>query len=224
MAKELPFFKFDVSEWMFGRIQKQPDELQGMFINLCCKYWHKLGEYSYESACLDFSQDRLDTLLKSKLIGNEDGYIVIQFLDIQLDECAAASNKQRIKGLKSAQLRAERKLKATTVQPRLESVKPNPTEEKRREEKIGEYPVEISDWIEWGKLIVDGNDQHWHAIRGRKITAAEMDIFLSVAVRCGWKLPSQSAFRVSLKGFKAKDHEKEPVTTYTKGRAFGDGQ
>lgn len=83
----------------------------------------------------------------------------------------------------------------------------------------------VSEMIDWGKLIVEDRDQHWHAMRGRKVTAQEMDVFLSVAVRCGWKITSQSAFRVSLKGFKAKDHEKEQVQPiYTRGRAFGEGQ
>lgn len=215
---------------MFGRIQKQPENVQGMFINLCCKYWHKLGEYSFEDACLDFGADRLAVLLDSKLIGNSEGYLIIKFLDIQLDECAAASNKQRIKGLKSAQLRAERKLQSTTVEQRLKLVQPNPTEEKRREEKIGEWPVEISDdWTIWGNQILNGQDHGWEAMKGRKITAAELDTFLSVAVRNDWTMDTQQKFRISLKGFKAKDHQQlttngAAAVTYTKGRAFGEGQ
>jgi len=139
MAKELPFFKFEISEWMFGRIQKQPAEVQGNFINLCCKYWHKLGEYAYEDACLDFGNTFIDNLILNKLIGVEVGngsYIFIKFLDIQLDECEQSSNKQRIKGLKSAAVRAiRRQQNSTVVQPLLTVVQPNPTEEKRREEK-----------------------------------------------------------------------------------------
>lgn len=136
MAKELPFFKFEISEWMFGRIQKQPLDTQGAFINLCCKYWHKLGEYRVEDAELDFGEEHLSLLLQHKIIGIDQGFIFIKFLDNQLDECQQNSEKQRIKGLKSAEVRANRKQqRSTTVQQRLSPVQPNSTEEKRKEEK-----------------------------------------------------------------------------------------
>lgn len=139
MAKELPFFKFEISEWMFGRIQKQPESIQGMFINLCCKYWHKLGEYKHEDAGLDFGADRIQILIDNRLIGNDDGYIFIKFLDLQLDECEQTSKKNSIKGLKSAEIRRLRKQQSTTVKPQLTAVQPNSTEEKRIEEKRGDY-------------------------------------------------------------------------------------
>lgn len=136
MAKELPFFKFEVSEWVFGRIQKQPLDVQGIFINLCCKYWHKLGELSHEDACLDFGHSHIDALEKAKIIGRDGEFIYIQFLDRQLDECQETSDKNRIAGLLSAAARAKRK--STPVERPLNSVERNPTEEKRREEKIKE--------------------------------------------------------------------------------------
>lgn len=136
MAKELPFFKFEISEWMFGRIQKQPESIRGMFIDLCCKYWHKLGEYLLEDAELDFGSDRIKQLMDVHIIGQESGYLFIKFLDAQLDECAEQSKKNSIKGLKSAKIRASRRQpQLTTVEPQLTTVEPNPTEEKRREEK-----------------------------------------------------------------------------------------
>lgn len=109
------------------------------------------------------------------------------------------------------------------------------TQSKVKESKVKESIVlmpqqknektDVSDWEQWGNLIVADNDAQWHAMRGRKISRQEMDIFLSVAVRCGWTMTTQSAFRISLKGFKAKDHEKEAApVVYTKGRAFGEGQ
>lgn len=58
-------------------------------------------------------------------------------------------------------------------------------------------------WIEWGKLIVQNNDQHWDAMRGRRVTQDEMDAFLSVATRNKWTMNSQNEFRISLKGFNA---------------------
>jgi hypothetical protein len=137
MAKELPFFKFEISEWMFGRIQKQPASIQGVFINLCCKYWHKLGELSFEDACLDFGADNIKLLSENKIIGNDKGYLYIKFLDRQLDECELLSKKNSLKGLKSAEIRAARRqLQSTTVEPQLTGVQPNSTEEKRIEKRI----------------------------------------------------------------------------------------
>ena len=39
MAKELPYFKFFVSEWNDGDITLEDLETQGLFINLCSYYW-----------------------------------------------------------------------------------------------------------------------------------------------------------------------------------------
>jgi len=139
MASKLPFFKFEVSEWMFGRIQKQPLEIQGLFINLCAKYWHKLGDINYDDACLDFGKENISALYNAKIIGNDEDMLVIKFLDDQLSECALNSLKQSEKGIKSAKLKAIRKQQSTTVQPLLTGVQPNSTEEKRREEKREEY-------------------------------------------------------------------------------------
>lgn len=136
MAKEIPWFKFEVSEWAFGRIQKQPEDVQGMFINLCCKYWHKLGDYSKEDALLDFGP-RINNLIDAKIIViNNVDKLCIKFLDQQLDERAQDSAKQRQKGLKSAELRA------TRVQQQSTAVEPSPTEEKRREEKREEERIQ----------------------------------------------------------------------------------
>lgn len=136
MAKELPFFKFEVSEWMFGRIQKQPLEVQGTFINLCCKYWHKLGELSHDDAELDFHKDHIKSLIDCRVIAVDDGYIVVKFLDIQLDERKEVSRISSLKGKKSAELRFNRKqLRSTSVEPDSTDVQPTSTEEKRREEK-----------------------------------------------------------------------------------------
>ena len=151
MAKELPFFKFDISEWMFGRIQKQPLEVQGVFTNLCCKYWHKLGQYTYEDACFDFSKEHIDILVQSRIVKKETAKLSIVFLDQQLDELNEMAKKNSEKGRKSAQLRSTRvepvsttvQPQSTTVEPLLTSVEPqstgvqpDSTEEKRREENI----------------------------------------------------------------------------------------
>ena len=50
MAKELPFFKFNASEWITGNISFESYELQGLFIKLCAEYWNRNNEMTKEDA------------------------------------------------------------------------------------------------------------------------------------------------------------------------------
>jgi len=71
-----------------------------------------------------------------------------------------------------------------------------------------------NNWIEWGKLIVEQNDQHWDAMKGRRISQDEMDSFLSVATRNSWTMKTQNEFRVSLKGFKVTGSQTQQKNKY----------
>jgi hypothetical protein len=150
MARDLPFFKFDISEYMFGRIQRQSMEIQGVFINLCCKYWHKLGDLSAEDASLDYGPEPMKKLLDAKIVHLDGDKIVIRFLDEQLEELDAVSKINAEKGRKSAEIKAlkrqqqptddepettEAQPDSTDVEPLLTASQPDATEEKRREEK-----------------------------------------------------------------------------------------
>lgn len=158
MAKELPYFKFEVSEWMFGRIQKRTPQAQAAFINLCCKYWHKLGQVSLRSAQMDFGLEEITELIDAEIIYNVNGNIAIKFLDEQLGSVKDYLQKQSQKGKLSAEKRRRNKEEAdltdpepelnngsTAVQPVFNSgstsVQPDVNlirEEKRIEEKKGE--------------------------------------------------------------------------------------
>lgn len=117
MAKELPYFKFEPSEWMFGRIQKQPANIVVVFINLCCKYWHELGSLELETVKLDFGDIEIESLVKNKIIIVENGFIRIKFLDRQFDEIDQFSKIQSVRGKLSAEKRS--RIKSTTVEPPL---------------------------------------------------------------------------------------------------------
>lgn len=144
MAKELPFFKFDVTEWSLGRIQKRSPQAQAVFINLCCKYWHKLGEVTIKSAELDYGKNEIAELIEYEIIRIKGDNIAINFLDEQLEERSQHSKSQSVRGKLSAEKRKSTKDNdtptpvepiATTVQPNSTTVQPNPTEENRIEEK-----------------------------------------------------------------------------------------
>jgi len=146
MAKELPYFKFEPSCWAMGRIQKRSHESQLAFINLCCMYWHKLGEVDVETAKLNFGDEEISELLKYKIIHLNGLNLSIKFLDEQLEEVESFSKIQSLRGKISAAKRNQRSTSveenstsveenSTTVEPPLQKTQPIRREEKRREEK-----------------------------------------------------------------------------------------
>jgi len=50
MAKELPYFKFEPSEWDNGNIQMCCLNTRAIFIDLCCIYWTRVGDLPYALA------------------------------------------------------------------------------------------------------------------------------------------------------------------------------
>jgi hypothetical protein len=97
MAKELPFFKFEPSEWLEGEIQVCSDIAVVCFINLCSGYWLKLGCISYAFALQKYcnrNKDALQELINNKIITIIDDKICINFLDKQLNEFRNVSEKR----------------------------------------------------------------------------------------------------------------------------------
>ena len=96
MAKELPYFKFEPSEWQNGNIQMCSIESQIVFINLCCSYWQRLGELPYAFAlqkhCNGINNALLE-LCEHDVIESLDGNISIEFLNEQLKERFEKSKK-----------------------------------------------------------------------------------------------------------------------------------
>ena len=100
MAKELPYFKFNVSEWILGRISDEDDKTQGAFIVAICHYWHKQCDY----LCIDFERKigkKRYNLLKSKKYFTElNNKIRIDFLDEQFTELFDLQAKRSESGKK----------------------------------------------------------------------------------------------------------------------------
>jgi len=98
MAKELPYFRFEPSEWDNGNIQMCSRESKGLFIDLCSLYWSRLGELPYALALQKLCNGievALQELKKHDIFGVIDGQIVIDFLDEQLSERGQVSEKRR---------------------------------------------------------------------------------------------------------------------------------
>lgn len=102
MAKELPYFKFFVSEWNDGRIVDCSMEAQGLFINICSLYWSRLGNLDDATAMRKLCQGNAKAykeLKSSKIIKVLDKHISIDFLDEQLGERKQVSDEARKRAL-----------------------------------------------------------------------------------------------------------------------------
>jgi hypothetical protein len=92
---KLQWFKFSPSDWMMGKIQKCPRETRGAFMNLCCLYWNKECDLSFEDAEIEVDDDQLSILIKKKIVSLEGENVHISFLDEQMEGILETSSKRR---------------------------------------------------------------------------------------------------------------------------------
>jgi hypothetical protein len=116
MAKELPYFKFEPSEWITGNITLCSMEAQGLFVNLCAYYWIKDGNISLTNAKQRFSKcDALfeqlisNGILTLNNIENDIDVICIKFLDEQRDKFIDIVAKRSEAGKSAWGAKAEQK-------------------------------------------------------------------------------------------------------------------
>lgn len=111
MAKELPFFKFEPGQWDNGRIQMCSFEAQGIFINICAMYWHRLGDLPYKLVLQKICKGNsklLEPLIEESVIVLEGENIIISFLDEQLQEFSEIREKRVEAGKKGGKNRSLR--------------------------------------------------------------------------------------------------------------------
>ena len=98
MAKELPYFKFETSEWDNGTIQMCSRESKGLFIDLCSMYWARVGDVKtklvLQKLC-NGNANALQELIEEEIIEVIEDKIIIHFLDDQLKEFNAVSDKRK---------------------------------------------------------------------------------------------------------------------------------
>ena len=114
MSKELPYFRFTVSEWLNGDISMEQMEDQGLFINVCAFYWFK--DCSLALAKLkqkfSFAEGSLSRLLKAEVLKvDENDNIVIDFLDEQYTNLSELHSVRSIAGRKGGLSKPKAKLK-----------------------------------------------------------------------------------------------------------------
>jgi len=166
MAKDLPYFKFGVSEYINGDITLEDFYTQGVFINICAFYWFKSGKVTLTELKRRLSKatpKAFQTLCDSDLIKVEHDSVSISFLDEQLKEREhhAARNSENGK-LGGRGHKKESETKATPLIPESETkAKKSNIEEKREEEKRREKK-ENADAPFDGELLLKWNEWEQH--------------------------------------------------------------
>lgn len=151
MAKELPYFKFNCSEWINGNITLEDLTTQGAFINICAYYWFKSGSLTLTEIKrrLKLKQPTIDALIEGNHIKVNDDLIEISFLREQFDERGHISKKNSLngskggapKGNKNAQKNNLKQAKTTNIE--------------KEEEKEIEKEIETNYIIIGGEKIFD---------------------------------------------------------------------
>lgn len=137
MAKELPYFKFTVAEWLTGDIVYENFSVQGLFINICAIYWQREGELSIDDINKRFKNPPELKELSGRFFSLDGGLISIAFLDEQFQERKRLSSSNSANGKKGVLAKAAKKqgIQATPKRPLSEGQAKSSNIEKRREEK-----------------------------------------------------------------------------------------
>lgn len=98
MAKNLPYFKFKVAEWLTGDIVYEPFNVQGVFINICALYWQRNGILMIEDVNKRLRNPPELQALIDKFLTVKDGFISINFLNEQLTEREPKAEQSRKNG------------------------------------------------------------------------------------------------------------------------------
>lgn len=148
MAKELPYFKFEPNQWENGNIQICSREHKGLFIDLCCMYWSRLGDLPYKLAVQKLCGGNavaLDSLYADNIIKIESGLIRIDFLEEQLNEfklTAEINSKNAKEGWDKRRKVLETLKKDATPLPTQSDPNAIREEKKKEEEKKEEKRIE----------------------------------------------------------------------------------
>ena len=135
--EKMQWFKFSISEWKMGKIQRCTPEAKSSFMELCCLYWINETKLSIEDAIIECDEHNYQNLLSKKVIKEIDGFIKIYFLDEQFEYVLDKSEKARESVKKRWSKRNALVIESNNVSNTnvLETYCERNTEEKRREEK-----------------------------------------------------------------------------------------
>lgn len=221
MAKELPYLKFNASEWITGQITLEDFYTQGVFINICALYWFKSArlETSEIKRRLKCKQATIDLLFANSHIKADGDHIKISFLDEQFIERGYVSEKNKKNGEKGGAPKGNSNAKKEENNNRtvdLEQPKTTNIEEEKKRIREEEEKELDENFIEWTKLIFEGNDQYFEQMLMKenfKLSAENFDFLcrdhLDLLSRYPKMQPgSQQKFRNSLMKHMRENHLK----------------
>jgi hypothetical protein len=112
MSKELPFFKFNATEWITGNISYESFEMQGAFISVCAEYWNRNNNLTIDEAKLRLRNASIvDLLIEKNYLKTKKNKIVITFLDKEREDIESKRLKLSESGRKGGLSRAKASLK-----------------------------------------------------------------------------------------------------------------
>jgi hypothetical protein len=138
MAKNFPYFKFVVTEWLTGDIVYEEMDTQGLFVNICAIYWQRDGRLTIDDVNKRYKNPELLAKLTDGFLDVTDGEISIKFLDEQLANAAELSKTYAGNGAKGG------RPKKSQENPQLSLANPLQSEKKQYKEDIIENKNEIN--------------------------------------------------------------------------------
>ena len=184
----LSWFKFTPSDWIMGKIQRTPEITQARFMRLICLYWNKQCTLSLEDAEIEIDKEHITILLSKKIIKVENDFIVIEFLNEQIETIAETSKKRKeavlLRWAKVKQNDTNVLQNDTIVSKKNTSVLQNDTD-KRREEKIRKEDIinnavfvsECKNSTQWIEITAMQNKVSLEACKTCKTFPAVIEIF-----------------------------------------------
>ena len=138
MAKELPFFKFNATEWLTGNISYEDYEVQGYFIRLCAEYWNRNNKLTVDDANKRLRNETiLNELTEKNYIKVKRKRIFISFLDEERESINAKRLKLSQAGRKGGLSSASARLKHKEIDKEVEVEEEKEIEEDWRGADIG---------------------------------------------------------------------------------------
>ncbi len=152
MSKELPYYQFEVAEYLAGDIMICSLEAQGLFSIIKCIYWQKECELNVKQILKRYNNQKLiDELIEENCIKvDSNGKIIIDFLLDQYTTFTERKRKLSEAGRKGGLVKQKASLK-----PRLNDYKATPKhiEESRIEKsKIKDKIIHIEEAYEFLKI------------------------------------------------------------------------
>lgn len=130
MSKELPFFKFNSTQWLTGNISYETFHIQGVFIKVCAEYWNRDNKLTVDEAKLRTKDAvSVDYLIEKNYFKVKKEKIIILFLDEERKEIEDKRLKLSESGRKGGLSSAKGRLKQGS------SIKNKNKEEEKEEEQ-----------------------------------------------------------------------------------------